>query len=226
MVEDVYAGVMTAEGQRRISVSGSGEVEIEPTIGNVRLGVNVVRRTADDALDEAARLVAQLSDAIAGIGIDRDDITTGRFSIQAEYDRSSAGRSSHPVGFRASYTVHILVREIDRTGDVVGAAVNAGANTIESVWFVAENYDEARNRARELAFEDARQKADQLVQLAAARLGEVLRINDDSYSPRRGYSSKSGGAVYQLREMSAQSPNFNPDDLTVSVNLHIVWALE
>lgn len=211
---------------RTISVSGNGEVDIEPTMGKVSLGVSVVRRTADEALDDVARLVAQLTDGIAAIGIDRDDITTNRFNIQAEYDRTSSGRSNQLVGFRASHTVRVLVREIDRTGDVVGAAVNAGANTIESVSFIAEDFDEARNRARELAFENARQKAEQLATLSGARLGHVLRVSDDSYTPRRGYASKSTGAVYQMREMSAAAPSFNPDDLQVSVNLQVVWALE
>jgi uncharacterized protein YggE len=213
------AVAQTGESDRRtVSVSGQGQVAVEPDTGHFTVGVEVSNESADVALDESNALIEQVTAALIGLGIAEDDITLSSFSIWPEYDY----RDETPElrGFRASHQLSVKVRNIDQTGEALTTAINAGANVVHGVGFSVEDPAAALDQARERAFADARHKAEELARLSGGSLGAIVSVSETSYTPvpiGRPAEEGAGGADSAVP--------INPGESTFSVDIQVVWEL-
>ncbi len=138
-----------------ITVSGEGEVTGTPDVLSIALGVSVKRDTVDAAVSEAATLADRLVETLKAAGVEETDIQTQNYSIQPEF-RYSQGEEI-PDGFRVDNTVRVKLRELDRAGEVIDAASEAGGDQVrvQGVTFSLEDNEALLTEAREKAWEDA-----------------------------------------------------------------------
>src|SRR6476620_10395121 len=80
------------------------------------------------------------------------------------------------VGYTASNTVTATVRKIGAAGDVVDAAVGAGANQVSGPNLLASDQDAAYRNALKAAVADARAKAETLANASNTILGKITAI--------------------------------------------------
>ena len=218
---DNGAVAQSDDARRTVSVSGNGQISVEPDTGYFTVGVEVTAETADEALTESNATVEAVTAALIGIGIAEDDITLGHFSIWPEYDYRD---ESAPTlrGFRVSHQLSVTVREIDQTGSALSTAVEAGANVVNSVHFGVEDPTAALDQAREKAFENAQHKANELARLSNGSLGVIVSISENSFIPgpidRYAYGEEAAA------DAIAAVP-INPGESTFSVNVQVVWEL-
>jgi hypothetical protein len=147
------------------------------------LGVSVRRDSVSAARREAAQLTAAIVGALNATGIPDDDLQTARFSVQPEYRHTERRRLLD--GYRVTSTVRVTVRDLDRAGDVVDAAIAAGGNDVvlEHVAFAVEDDRLARAEARQRAWDDAESKATQLATHAGLTLGGAAWIAELAGTP-------------------------------------------
>jgi len=219
---DQGAVAQTDETTRTVSVSGQGEISVEPDTGYFSVGVEVTAETAEEALAESNTTVDAVTAALVGIGISEDDITLGYFSIWPEYDYKN--ETPELRGFRVSHQLSVTVHDIDQTGTALSTAVSAGANVVNSVNFGVEDPTTALDQARENAFENAQHKAEELARLSNGSLGGIVSISENSYSSvpveRYGFD----GADDAAGEAIASVP-INPGESNFSVSIQVVWEL-
>ena len=72
----------------------------------------------------------------------------------------------------------MTIHDLKKTGAVLSAALDAGANNVNGPQFEFENPQALRRQALVKAMEDAKAKAALLAQNAGASLGEVLTITE------------------------------------------------
>ena len=152
-----------------INVNGVGRVKITPDVADVQLGVTVQGETAQEASDEAARLMDAVIAAVIAAGIPEADIQTTQLNLYPVYDYND--NPPQIEGWEASNIVTVTVRDVSTVGDVVGAATAAGATNVQGITFRVDDPSEAEAQARSAAVADARAKAEQL----AADAGVVDR---------------------------------------------------
>ena len=80
------------------------------------------------------------------------------------------------TGFEIVNQLQVTVRDTDMLGELLDAAVNAGANSINGVTFYVDDQTAAASEARGLAVEDARTKAEELAAATGLTLGSVISI--------------------------------------------------
>lgn len=220
--EEPSVAAQTDDTRRTVSVSGQGEVSVEPDTGYFTVGVEVTADTAEEALAQSNQTIDAVTAALIDDGIAEDDITLGYFSIWPDYDY----RNETPElrGFRVSHQLSVTVREIDQTGTALSTAVEAGANVVNSVTFGVEDSTAALDQARENAFENAQHKAGELARLSNASLGQIVSISENSYaSPpveRYGFD----GTDEAAGDAVAAVP-INPGESNFSVTVQVVWEL-
>jgi uncharacterized protein len=211
--------------QRTITVSGHGEVSTPPDLGHLRLGVRVTNRDTEWALRASNERITAVQQALQDAGIAEDDITLGWFSISTVYDHVDGRRTFR--GYQVSHDLSIIVREIERTGELLSIAVRAGADDVNGVSFRVENPSPAIDRARERAYDNARHKADELARLAGATLGAVFSIRETSHEPVEVEQHELRSMVASYKTMDAPPDvSINPDDAEFSVYMEIVWEIE
>jgi uncharacterized protein YggE len=94
--------------------------------------------------------------------------------------------------YRASNTVLVTIRDLNRIGDVLGVATGAGADQIFGIEFKIEDPSKLEELAREKAVADAEARATQLARLAGLKLGRPISIveNPNRAQPEYGYSMR------------------------------------
>jgi len=206
-----------------ISVSGQGNVAGKPDLANISLGVSALAPTVAEARTQAATSLGAMIDSMKANGVDEKDIQTSSLSIYPEYNYMNDGRQELR-GFRVQNTVNAKIRDIDKTGEIVDEAVDAGGNdtTINGISFSIENPDELKKQAREEAVADAKARAETLASAAGVSLGDAINISESSYAPPVFYE---GRAADSAAGAPLPETPIEAGELDVTVDVSITFAI-
>jgi uncharacterized protein YggE len=208
-----------------ITVTGSGTAYGTPDVVLVGLGVDVSNADIQVAMNDASNRMNAIMQALEAGGVDQKDIRTDSFNIYQDNSQSGpAGpqaQEGQPV-YRVSTTVSVTVRQTDKVGNLLAAAVNAGANTVNYIQFSIEDRTALESQARKLAVADARSRAEELAGLLGLTLGEPLQVSEGSSSTPPVYGL-GGGGVYAASV--AAPPPISQGTLSVDMSVTITFAV-
>jgi uncharacterized protein len=213
-----------AFGVPTVSVSGHGEVNVPPDTASVNIGVDVIKPTLDEAQDEATAQATAVIDALKDAGVADEDIQTDYYSVNILRDYSENADPTLITGFEIINQLRITVRDTDTLGDLLDAAVNAGANNIYGVTFYVEDQTAAASEARVEAVDDARVKAEELAQAAGMTLGPVVAISEGVapfVSPVYGMARGGGDMAMEQAAVPVEAGS-----TTVSVDVSVTYELQ
>ena len=167
---------------RTITVVGQGQITLAPDVAEVQVGVQVIAPSVSEAKGSVDRQMAALLAALKELGIADKDIQTSHYSIYYEQEpRAVLREGAAPEsggGYRVSNMVKVTVRDIELAGDVLDAAVLAGANQVYGIQFTVADPREWESDARKSAMADATLRAQELADLAGVELGEVVSVSE------------------------------------------------
>src|SRR4051794_27318347 len=164
-----------------ITVPGAGSVVVEPDICSIRLGVNVIASTAGAARESAAETMNAILEAVLAQGVARRDVRTALVSLNPTMDYS--GNSGPRItGYQVQNAVAVTLRDLAKAGELIDAALGAGAATLDSLESRLEDATAATDEARQAAMGDARDRATTIADAAGAKLGDVLAVNEGAPS--------------------------------------------
>lgn len=157
-----------------LTVTGVGEVFVPPDEAVLSLGVRAQADTAAASFDKAAETMAAITGAL-GPMVEEERIRTSQLSLQPryEYDEKTGPRL---VGYEATAILEVRVDQPENAGQVLDAAVNAGANEVLGITWSVEDQDAAQQRALDAAVEDARANATLVANELQAELGEPMQV--------------------------------------------------
>lgn len=161
---------------RVVSVVGEGQVAAVPDMAIISLGVTHDAKTAQTAMEQVNIDVAALLTALAGLKVDARDVQTDQLSVSPIW--SDSVKSRRIIGFVARNTLSVRVRNLDKLGPVLDAALAAGSNTFNGVQFTLQDPSEQEAQARADAVRDGMAKAAQLAQAANATLGQIITLSE------------------------------------------------
>ena len=164
-----------------ITVQATGVADVLPDAVQVSLSVSVVAEANDVALSQVAATAEVVRSTLEQLGIDAADIATQSVSVNPEYSYTEA-EGQKIVGYRASQTFDVLVRDASAAGAVVDALVAAGgANlSINATYPVVNDSTAAAQAARDDAVAKARAKAEEYAELLGVDLGDLVFLTEIS----------------------------------------------
>jgi uncharacterized protein len=155
-----------------ITVLGTGLANVTPDRASFAFGTVSQAVTANAALAASSQSVARVIAALKKAGVAQADIQTADVSLSPRMNENG----NDIVGYTASDTVTATIRKIGDAGDVVDAAVSAGANQVSGPNLLAADQDAAYRNALKSAVAQARSKAETLAAAANATLGQVTAM--------------------------------------------------
>jgi uncharacterized protein len=176
-----FAGVVQPSGAHSapadtssggITVLGTASANLIPNRASFAFGTVSQAATANAALAASSQSVARVIAALKKAGVAQADIQTADVSLSPRMNDNG----DEIVGYTASNTVTATVRKIGDAGDVVDAAVGAGANQVSGPNLLASDQDAAYRNALERAVADARAKAETLATASSSTLGKITAI--------------------------------------------------
>lgn len=211
----------------RITVAGEGSVEIPPDMAVLVLSVNRQATTAREALTENSAAMSKVLEAMTALGIAKRDLQTANFGIQPRYTyppRQQGNDSPEEpklVGYIVRNSLSVRVRDISRVGEVLDTSVTLGVNEGGSILFTNDDPSAAITQARVKAMEEALAKARTLADAAGVKLGNVLEISEQNYSPRPMPMMAKAMAMD-----SAESVPIAAGENSYQVNVNVTLAIE
>ncbi len=167
---------------RWIEVAGEGSVSAAPDFARVTLGVASTGKTAGEAMAANAKAANALVSLIKAEGVAPADIQTSEMSISPMFSQPAHGQETAPTitGYSVTNNVAVTVREIPRLGALLDKAVTAGANSVYGVGFGHNDTSVLLDKARPLAVEDARRKAEIFAGAAGAKIGRLMALTEEA----------------------------------------------
>ena len=204
-----------------LSVSAEASAHRVPDVATLSTGVVTQAADANAAMRANAVQMDKVMAAIRAAGIGERDVQTSGINLNPQYKYVENAPPSI-VGYQASNTVNVKVRDLSKLGKVLDAFVEQGANQVNGPSFEVDKPDEAYDEARVAALKKAQARA----QTYADALG--LKV-------RRIVSISEGGASFprpmpMMRAMAADAgfakeTSVSPGETTLSVNIDVVFEL-
>ncbi len=217
------AAPATATGPRTITVVGEGVVNIEPNVARTNIGVEVVRPTVEEAAVENSQIVDGLLATLTELGIPGEDIQTSGFNVYAERYGAGGPTSEDEVQYRVSNTVTVIIRDLDKVGEVLDASIKAGANNIFGVEFLLDDATTVRSEARKVAVENARATAEELAALNGVQVGKIISISEVVGGAGGFYNNSISN--FQIGMGGAERTPIQPGQLRLTMQLQITYEL-
>ena len=175
------------EGQRELTAVGTAAVEATPNVAELSFGVVSQAATARAALAANGAAAERLIEALKDAGLAARDLRTEHVTLAPRM----AERGNEIVGYTASNTVRATLRDVERAGAVIDAAVAAGANSVFGPVLARSNRTQLYREALRAAVAEARVSAQALAAAAGVSLGAVARVVETA-GPSSPYESEIG----------------------------------
>jgi len=200
--------------ERTVSVHGTSTQKVPNDTASLGFSVGKERKTRKAAIQAVAvdlRKVIATVQSTPGIG--PGDVSTGEISVR----KTTKGKRTL---YRAAEGIGVILHEPNRAGELVNAAIAAGATGIRGPNFFAGNPELAFNNALLAAFAQAKAKATALATSAGAVLGPVLSIEEGTEVSGAPLEAADKGTT------AAPSPPVKPGNSTVTATVRVVFALQ
>ena len=187
----------SSDATRTITVVGEGEVSLEPDVATINVGAEARADTVSEAKAQVESQMAAILEALEQMNIDKKDIQTNHYSIHFEREPLPRTPDNPAPEFREEYyvsnMVRVTIRDVDMAGEVLDAVVRAGANQLRGVNYAISDAVVWQSQARTDAMSDAKDRAQELADLANIELGPVLSISEIIGGMRPPVLSVEGG---------------------------------
>jgi uncharacterized protein len=211
----LLAPASAAAVERTVAVTGTATQQVPNDTAGLGFSVAKERRTRAAALQIVSVRLREVIAAVEGIpGVGQGDVTTGRISIR------KVVRGKRTL-YRASEGISVVLHQPDQAGQMVTAAIAAGATGTSGPSFFPGNPELAYDNTLIAAFDQAKAKAAALATRAGAVLGPAISIEEGSEVVPKQPHSRGPRAV-----SAPVSAPVKPGASTVTATVHVVFALQ
>jgi len=201
--------------------SGQAEEKVNPDRVSVLVNIQTRAATAAAAAADNARRTRAVLDALAALGLSKDQLSTEGYTAYPEMNYDRPGNTPKVVGYVVTNSVRAESKRVDQAGQIIDTALGAGANMINGLSFYASSIEEARRKAIGGAVASARADAEAMAQAAGGRLGELIELSTQgpTVPPRPMFDLAARAKV----AMAEPTP-INPGQQTVTVFVTARWG--
>jgi hypothetical protein len=205
-----------------ITVVGEGKVKGSPDMAQANIGVEVFGFDITQATNEAAQIMEQVMAALKAQGVAESDIQTSYYNVWVERPYAPDGSQSTEVIYHVNNNLLVTIRDLTQVTTILGAAIEAGANSINGVTFSIADPSALQSQARQLAVENGKATAEELAALNGVTLGQVVSVSEVISSGVYPYSDV---AAVQGYGGGGAGP-IVPGEVEISTQLQIAYAIE
>jgi uncharacterized protein len=215
------------ETREMVSVSGEGNVRVEPDLATVRFGV-VTRN--DDPLkaqqlnEESAK---NAMNSVRDLGVEERKIRLSVLQLNEIHEYDQERRRQIPAGYQATREVIVELNDLNLLPALIARVTQSGANRLHGLNYDVSNRDEIRNQALQRAVRNARNKAVVLTETLDVKLGRVISISEERYDFPRPMQARG----MMTMEFDASAAMGTPDafaagEIEVNAHVQVIFGIE
>lgn len=203
--------------QGMLTVTGNAVIVGAPDIAYLTLGVETKDPSAEVAAQENADRMASVFGALKALGLTDKDLSTSGYNVYSStqvYNRGTSEEVTSTI-YHVQNRINITTTDLEGVGQLIDAAVRAGANQVQGVRFDIQDKQTMQLEALKRAVEQGMAKASAMADAAGLTLGGLATMGESysSYAPMV--------STMAFRADSAQSTTISPGDVEVSATVNL-----
>ena len=208
-----------------VFVGADGKYESAPDTAQLQFNVSVQEDTPSAAYQHAAKDVESVRQVLKANAIDSKMATVGFYSVQPVYDWKP---KQHVVGYRVTTDITLKLKDFAKVGPVTQQVADANVSETQTLNYILENMDDAKNRAVEDAYRRARNSAETIAHASGRTLGELSYASVDTFENMRPVMPR---AMAPMKAMAAAAvpattDEFTPQTVTVAAHVNALFNLK
>ena len=209
-----------------VYVGADGKFEAAPDTAQIQMNVSVQDDSPQAAFQRASKNVDQVRQVLRANGLDTKLATVGFLSVQPIYEWKPKQRV---IGYRVTTDVMLKLKDFSKIGPITQQLAEANVSETQTLNYILENMDEAKNHAVEDAYRRARNSAETVARASGRTLGDLSYASVDTFENPRIVMPR------MARAMSAAAPNaatpaptedFSAQTVTVSAHVNALFNLK
>jgi hypothetical protein len=160
--------------------TGEATVKVAPDRALVTVSAEARARSPREALRQTAEAMTAVRARLGTAGVAAEALRTLAYDLQPEFDYTN-GRQVLK-GYVARNQLEVTVDPVERVGEIIDAAVGAGATAITDVRFVVEDPGVPEREALRRAVRAARLRAEAMASGAGREIARIVRVEEDGAS--------------------------------------------
>lgn len=202
-----------------IEVTGSGQASGTPDLVVLDLRIQAERDTVADSLRAVSEGVRAIVERTARYRADSvPPPRTQGLNLHTRHDREGRG----VIGYTASQQLRLSLPGTDLAGEVITTLSDAAGDSlgIDGLSLSVSDPAELQRSAREAAFADARERAEQFADLAGRELGTVREVRDVP-----GHAGGPAPRLARAAAFDASSMPIEAGEQSVTATVTVSWDL-
>lgn len=216
--------------ERLITVTGRGDIRVEPDVTRLELTLKSVHDTYSEAYAQGTDDISRLAALMEKVGLDKSLPKTTRFDIdkdtRREYDKSHNYIGEKFVGFELDHRVKI---DLGMDKALLGKLVRLIGQHLKqaeiNISYAVKDTRAAQLTMLDRAVGDAKAKAEVLAKAAGSTLGPVKEINYSVQEVHLYSKPHYFGVASNAFLSESASLDITPDDLEAEESVTVVWYL-
>jgi hypothetical protein len=214
-----------------ISFTGKGEITALSDIASLTVNIEKEAKTTKEAQKLLNESITKTLSYLKDKKIEDKDIKSEYGGLNPKYSYNQVACYTYPcpqndpkiVGYTASQSITIKVREVDSASDIRTGLADLGITNISGPVFSIDNEDSLKDQARALAITDAKNKAEILAEQLGVSLGSVVSFSENTGGNYPMYETKT---MMSASLASDSAPVLPKGENKISTNITITYELE
>jgi hypothetical protein len=208
-----------------VYVGADGKFESAPDTAVIQFNISVQEDTSQAAYQRASKDTEQVREVLRANGIEPKSATIGFLSVQPMYDWKNA--KQRVIGYRVTTDVTLKLKDFSKIGPITQQLADANVSERQTLSYMLENVDEAKNKAVEDAYRRAHNSAETLARASGRGLGELFYASVDTFeNPRMPVPRMARAMAAMGNAAPPPTEEFTPQNVTVTAHVNALFNLK
>ncbi len=218
-----------------ITVNGKGEAVSIPDIATFSFSITENAKTVGEAQKKATDKINSAIKAVKDSGIEEKDIKTLSYNINPHYEYNQGVCTTYGCppgksvlsGYDVSQSIEVKIRDLDKAGAIFDTIGSQGVQNVNGLTFSIDDIDTVKAEARNIAIEDAKEKAKTLAKKLGVKLVKITSFYDSSDEVIYPYAREGmGGDIMTLKASVSAAPEIPRGEQKITARVSITYEIK
>lgn len=167
----------------RVMITGDSTVQAQPDTAIVAISVVTQNKSALEAQQENATRTEAVVRAVKAAAGANAEVKTSGYNVQPQRIYRE-GQPPTITGYEVRNSVTATLSELNKVGNVLDAAAQAGSNEVAGIMFTLRQDRQARDRALSEATREAMSKAQVIAVALGGRVVRIVEVQEEGFFQR------------------------------------------
>ncbi len=208
-----------------VYVGADGKFESAPDTAVIQFNISVQDDSAQSAYQHASKESEQVRQVLHANGVEPKAANIGFLTVQPMYDWKNPKQKV--IGYRVTTDVTLKLKDFSRIGAITQQLADANVSETQTLNYILENMDEAKNKAVEDAYRRARNSADAIARASGRTVGELSYASVDTFENPRIIAPRMARPMSAMANAApAPTEEFTPQTVTVTAHVNALFGLK